>query len=87
MAETHVCVDGRTVQPFARRTCPHCFVRPMSVPDHRCPEIGADTLRGAFVAGAKWWEWESTKGTMWASDRDKAWAEAENRYPDNVKER
>lgn len=48
--------------------------------DHRCPEIGADTLQGAFVSGAKWWEFESTHGTMWANDRDKAWAEAERRY-------
>lgn len=50
-------------------------------PDHRCPEIGADTLQGAFVAGAQWWEWRSTSGTMWASDRDLAWTEAETRYP------
>ena len=30
--------------------------------DHRCPEIGSDILQGAFVLGAKWWEWQSTKG-------------------------
>ena len=48
--------------------------------DHRCPEISRNTLRGAFVAGAKWWEAQSTGGTMWASDRDKAWAEADERY-------
>ena len=53
---------------------------PQRPPDHRCPEIGADTLHGAFVAGAKWWEATSTGGTMWASDRDKAWTEAEKRY-------
>jgi len=28
----------------------------MPIVDHRCPEIGADTLHGAFVSGAKWWE-------------------------------
>jgi hypothetical protein len=56
-------------------------VRRAPAPDHRCPEIGADTLQGAFLNGAKWWEWQSTGGTMWASDRDKAWAEAETRYP------
>lgn len=48
--------------------------------DHRVPEVGPDTLHGAFVAGAKWWEFTSTQGTMWASDRDKAWTEAERRY-------
>lgn len=34
----------------------------------------------AFVAGAKWWEFVSTGGTMWASDRDKAEKEAVRRY-------
>ncbi len=41
-----------------------------------------DDLRRAFVAGAKWWEFTSTGGTMWASDRNKAEKEAEIRYPD-----
>lgn len=41
-----------------------------------------DDLRRAFVAGAKWWEFVSTKGTMWASDVDKAEKEAETRYPE-----
>jgi len=35
----------------------------------------------AFVAGAKWWEFESTKGTMWQSDVTKIKAEAFARYP------
>jgi hypothetical protein len=55
--------------------------RPEQVVDHRCPEISKDSLQGAFVSGAKWWEFVSTNGTMWASDRDKAWEEAERRYP------
>jgi hypothetical protein len=40
-----------------------------------------DDLRRAFVAGAKWWEFESRKATMWASDRALAEAEAERVYP------
>jgi len=40
-----------------------------------------DDLRRAFVAGAKWWEWENTGATMWPTDRDLAEAEAERRYP------
>ena len=35
----------------------------------------------AFVAGAKWWEYHSTKGTMWQSDVIKIEAEASARYP------
>lgn len=49
--------------------------------DHRAPEVKADSIIGAFVNGAKWWEFTSTGGTMWASDRDKAFVEAERRYP------
>ncbi len=44
----------------------------------------ADDLRRAFVAGARWWEFQSTQGTMWASDSDKAEAEADKRYPDGA---
>ena len=40
-----------------------------------------DDLRRAFVTGAAWWEYESRGATMWASDRDKAEAEAERRFP------
>ena len=40
-----------------------------------------DDLRRAFAAGAKWWEWRNTSGTMWPSDRDRVEAEAEQRYP------
>lgn len=35
----------------------------------------------AFIAGAKWWEYESRGATMWQSDQDRAQAEAERRYP------
>jgi hypothetical protein len=41
-----------------------------------------DDLRRAFVAGAKWWEFWRSGGTMWRSDQDKAEAEAERRYPE-----
>jgi len=37
-------------------------------------------IRRAFVAGAKWWEFHSTGGTMWNSDRVLAEAEATKRY-------
>ena len=40
-----------------------------------------DDLRRAFVAGAKWWEYESTGATMWNSDVNKAEKEAGFRYP------
>src|SRR3990172_4138208 len=33
-----------------------------------------------FVAGAKWWEFHSTKGTMWTSDRHLVEAEAARRW-------
>ena len=34
----------------------------------------------AFVKGAKWWEYHSTKGTMWQSDQELAAIEAEKRF-------
>lgn len=40
-----------------------------------------DDIRRAFVAGAKWWEFEKEGATMWPSDRNKAEAQAEKRYP------
>ncbi len=39
-----------------------------------------DDIRRVFVAGAKWWEWESRDATMWGSDVRKAEAEATRRY-------
>ncbi len=39
-----------------------------------------DDIRRAFVAGAKWWEFHRTGGTMWQSDRNLAEAEASKRY-------
>lgn len=41
----------------------------------------ADDLRRAFVAGAKWWEYEKTGATMWQSDQRRAEAAAEQKYP------
>jgi hypothetical protein len=38
-----------------------------------------DKLIRSFVQGAQWWEYESTRGTMWHSDRDKAGQEAVKR--------
>lgn len=35
----------------------------------------------AFVAGAKWWEFAKTGGTMWPSDVDRAEEMAKDRYP------
>ena len=51
---------------------------------HGWREMGSwpqDDLRRAFVAGAKWWEYHSTKATMWQSDQRLSEEEAENRYP------
>jgi len=48
----------------------HAFAR-------SCSNAGLDNaLQIAFVQGAAWWEERSTGGTMWASDRDDAEAEA-----------
>jgi hypothetical protein len=41
-----------------------------------------DDLRRAFVAGAAFWEFHQTGGTIWSSDRDIAEDEAERRYPE-----
>jgi len=37
-------------------------------------------LREAFMHGAKWWEFHSTKGTMWQSDQKLVAEAAERRY-------
>ena len=65
---------GRPVLPASEQLAPH------QLADHRVPNVSKHSLHGAFVCGAKWWEFEKTGGTMWASDRDKAWLEAERRY-------
>lgn len=41
----------------------------------------ADDLRRAFVACAAWWEYQTSRATMWGSDRNEAENEAERRYP------
>lgn len=33
----------------------------------------------AFVAGAKWWEWQKSNATMWQSDQQSAFEEAKRR--------
>jgi hypothetical protein len=38
-----------------------------------------DAFTDVFLAGAKWWEFESTGATMWPSDQSKVIAEAERR--------
>lgn len=38
-------------------------------------------LRRAFVKGAKWWEFEKTRFTMWPSDRNRVEQAAEEYYP------
>jgi len=43
-------------------------------------------IRRAFVAGASWWEYHSTRFTMWQSDRRLAEEEAEKRYGSQVAE-
>ena len=35
----------------------------------------------AFLAGAKWWEYESTGATMWGSGQGRVLEEALRRYP------
>ena len=37
----------------------------------------------AFVDGAKWWEYEKTRFTMWQSDQQKAEREAWERWGRN----
>ena len=41
-----------------------------------------DDLRRAFVAGAKWWEYEKTKFTMWQDDIRLAEQVAYELYPE-----
>ncbi len=38
----------------------------------------------AFIQGAAWWEFQSTKATMWASDKKKARETAEQRFKDKI---
>ena len=48
--------------------------------DDKIKKVLSDLVDGeliiAFVQGAQWWEYESTKFTMWQSDRNKAELEA-----------
>jgi hypothetical protein len=36
-------------------------------------------LELAFLAGAKWWEWHKTGGTMWQTDQQLAFEEAQKK--------
>jgi len=36
-------------------------------------------MQTAFVQGAQWWEWHKEKATMWASDRNLAFLEAQKK--------
>ncbi len=38
-----------------------------------------ELMRRAFVSGAKWWEYESTKFTMWPSDQRLGWQASESK--------
>ena len=58
---------------------------PLGIEDKAQAELAAlraeneklkDVAGNAFVEGAKWWEFESTKGTMWGSDQERAAHEA-----------
>jgi len=47
----------------------------------RATEQGGEMREAiAFIKGAKWWEYHSTKGTMWQSDQALVAEEAERRY-------
>jgi len=74
-AET-TCADGNETLDDIRRYnegTPHGPIKQGSWPD--------GDIRRAFVAGSAWWEFRSFGATMWPSDRNKAEAEAEKRYP------
>ena len=40
------------------------------------PEVADEAWRAGFVAGAKWWEWETIGATMWQSDQQRAYEAA-----------
>ena len=47
------------------------------------PEMTKEEYIKAFVEGAKWWEYEKTRFTMWQSDQQKAEREAWERWGRN----
>lgn len=49
--------------------------------DNQSSDQPIQAQRDAFLAGAKWWEFHSTNGTMWQSDQKEVWAKAFERYP------
>lgn len=56
------------------------LVSQLPTPDSQAVEA-LQLQRDAFLAGAKWWEFHSTKGTMWQSDQADVWAASLIRYP------
>ena len=59
-------------------TCQICGAQAYTKEWNRRPVTQEEAgLRDAFVQGAKWWEFESRGATMWQSDQQKAWDEAE----------
>jgi hypothetical protein len=57
-------------------------------PKMRCVEHGEVrpmTISEAFIAGAKYWEFEKTKATMWASDERIVFKEADRRFVQEIR--
>lgn len=44
------------------------------------PEVSESEWRNAFVAGAKWWEYEKSGATMWQSDQQRAYDAAGGKF-------
>lgn len=69
---------------FGYQVC-GCTARPVSptAPAEMPTREGTwpiDCVQRAFVDGAAWWEFESTGGTIWGADRNRAEAEAVKRF-------
>lgn len=43
------------------------------------PTTTKEMLEAAFVRGAAWWEWHKEGATMWQSDQNLAWEEAQRK--------
>ncbi len=74
-----------TCAAYGPATCPVCGPTYRGSPPRVIAGTWANTdPRRQFVEGAQWWEFTKTGATMWPSDRDKAEAEAERRFPNGV---
>ena len=60
----------------------HSAVLPVQSEMPRAELQSPTALRNAFLRGAKWWEYQTTRATMWPSDQQKAAAEAATQYPE-----